>query len=69
MTPSDREQRDELIRRLRAEGRSDSAIGAAVQLHRSTAYEIAEGKRARYNERRREHWRRRYAAPQRSVGY
>lgn len=69
MTPSERQQRDELIRQMRAEGLTASAIAAVVGVDRTAAYEIGEGKRQSYNERRREHWRRRYAPRQRSAGY
>ena len=58
MSGPERAQRDEQIRRLRAEGRSVYAIAERFDCDSTTVYEVVKPeRRAAYNERRRRHWR------------
>jgi hypothetical protein len=58
MSGPERAQRDEQIRRLRAEGRSPVAIAKRFNMGRATVYEVLHpAHRLVYNRRRREHWR------------
>jgi len=57
MTAAERSERDELIRRLRAEGRSAKAIAVAAGCSKATAWEIGWGWREERNRRRLAHLR------------
>jgi hypothetical protein len=64
MTAAERSERDELICRLRTEGRSAKAIAAAVGVSKTTAWEVGWGWREQRNRRRRAYWRKRAAREQ-----